>query len=275
MDCLGLAAEGPDARPFNGPYRGATLSRVAFPIGGIGAGMFCLEGSGAISHVSLRHRMEFFHEPTVFAAVHVAGDEGREPVSKVLEGPIPEWKYFGRAGTGNGGTGTTYGLPRFHEAEMLARFPFAEITLRDAAVPLQVSITGWSPFTPPDADPSSAPVGALEYRFENLTQRPLNAVFSWNARNFLGNGSIGPIAGGFVLDAASGDERDRQTALAVFVPQEQVTVDHCWFRGGWWDPLTIAWHNVSQGKPVDNPPVEANAPGASLAVPLTLAPGQQ
>jgi uncharacterized protein (DUF608 family) len=270
-----LAAEAAEARAFNGPYRGATLSRVAFPIGGIGSGMFCLEGSGAISHVSLRHRMEFFHEPPIFAAVHVAGDEGREPVARVLEGPIPDWKYFGRAGTGNGGTGTTYGLPRFREAEMLARFPFAEITLRDPAVPMQVSVTGWSPFTPPDADPSSAPVGAIEYRLKNITQRPLQAVFSWNTRNFLGNGSIGPIDGGFVLYAAAGAERDRQTALAVFVPEEQVTVDHCWFRGGWWDPLTIAWDNVSQGKPVDNPPVEANAPGASLAVPITLAPGQE
>jgi len=34
--------------------------------------------------------------------------------------------------------------------------------LRDAAVPVSVEITGWSPFTPPDADPSSLPAGELE-----------------------------------------------------------------------------------------------------------------
>lgn len=272
---LTWAAEVPETRPFNGPYRGATLSRVAFPIGGIGSGMFCLEGSGAISHVSLRHRMEFFNEPPIFAAVYVAGSEGREPVARVLEGPIPEWKYFGGPGTGNGGAGTTYGLPRFGDAEMVARFPFAEIALRDPAVPMDVTVTGWSPFTPPDADPSSAPVGAMEYRFQNTSQEPLQAVFSWNTRNFLGNGSIGPIDGGFILYAATGDQRANQTALAVFAPDEQVVVDHCWFRGGWWDPLTIAWHNVSEGKLVDNPPVDANAPGASLAIPLNLAPGQE
>ncbi|MBN1766244.1 MAG: hypothetical protein JW860_13370 [Sedimentisphaerales bacterium] len=30
---------------YNGPYTGTNLNRVAFPIGGIGAGMICLEGT--------------------------------------------------------------------------------------------------------------------------------------------------------------------------------------------------------------------------------------
>ena len=38
------------ARPYNGSYSGPHLNRVAFPIGGIGAGMICLEGTGAFSH---------------------------------------------------------------------------------------------------------------------------------------------------------------------------------------------------------------------------------
>ena len=36
-------------REYNGLYEGPYLNRVAFPIGGIGAGMICLEGTGAIS----------------------------------------------------------------------------------------------------------------------------------------------------------------------------------------------------------------------------------
>ena len=43
-------------RAFNTPYSGAFLNRLAFPIGGIGAGMFCLEGTGAISHMSIRNK---------------------------------------------------------------------------------------------------------------------------------------------------------------------------------------------------------------------------
>src|SRR6266568_4059015 len=42
-------APGAPARAFNGPYTGEHLHHVAFPLGGIGAGMVCLEGAGARS----------------------------------------------------------------------------------------------------------------------------------------------------------------------------------------------------------------------------------
>ena len=47
---------------FNGKYQKEYLDKIAFPIGGIGAGMFCLEGTGAISHVSLRHHPDVMNE---------------------------------------------------------------------------------------------------------------------------------------------------------------------------------------------------------------------
>ncbi len=35
-------------RVYNGSYAGPYLNRLAFPIGGIGAGMICLEGTSAV-----------------------------------------------------------------------------------------------------------------------------------------------------------------------------------------------------------------------------------
>ena len=93
-------AAGASRRPYNGPYSGETLSRVAFPLGGMGAGMLCLEGTGALSHVSLRHRPDIFNEPCVFAAVCLKGDPN---LARVLEGPVPGWKRFGLKDSGNGG----------------------------------------------------------------------------------------------------------------------------------------------------------------------------
>src|SRR5690554_1089976 len=66
---------------FNSPYEGEHLNRVALPLGGLGAGMLCLEGTGALSHVSLRHRPEIFHEPCVFSALSIKGTPG---MAKVL-----------------------------------------------------------------------------------------------------------------------------------------------------------------------------------------------
>src|SRR5204862_4949004 len=54
-------------REFNSPYTGTHLNQVAFPLGGIGAGMICLEGTGALSHLSLRNRPDVYNEPCVFA----------------------------------------------------------------------------------------------------------------------------------------------------------------------------------------------------------------
>ena len=68
----------PAARAFNGPYTGEHLRHVAFPLGGIGAGMVCLEGTGALSHVSLRHRPDVYNEP---ARVRRRVPEGRHPAT--------------------------------------------------------------------------------------------------------------------------------------------------------------------------------------------------
>jgi hypothetical protein len=60
---------------FNGNYTGEFLDRVSFPIGGIGAGMFCMDGTGSISHMSVNNKPEVFNEPFMFAAINVKGFE--------------------------------------------------------------------------------------------------------------------------------------------------------------------------------------------------------
>ncbi len=272
--CLG-PGKGTSPRAYNGPYEGARLNRPAFPIGGIGAGMFCLEGTGTISHVSLRNQIQFTNEPCAFAAITV---KGATNATRVLEGPVPGWKLFGPAGTGNGASGASYGLPRFERASFLARFPFATVTLDDPDIPLDVALTGWSPFIPGNSADSSLPVGALEYVFHNPTNAPIEALFSFNTKNFMAAGSrtdsIGPIANGFVLLEKGTEKKPSDAgALAVFVDDPGAVVDHGWFRGGWWDALTLAWKSVQEAKPVDNPPLDGPSPGASLYVPLTIEPG--
>lgn len=275
------AAAGPGRaagrHPYNGAYAGDHLNRIAFPIGGIGAGMVCLEGTGAISHLSVRNQIDFFNEPCSFAALCIKDPGGN--VAKVLEGPVQDWKIFGAAGTGNGAVGKPYGLPRFDEASFLARFPFATVTLTDKEVPLKVELTGWSPFVPGEADASSLPLGALEYRFANPTNRAISAVFSYNTKNFMDAGdgdTILPIEGGFVLwQPGTEANPEREGGFAIFVDDDETVVDHCWFKGGWWDSLTLAWRNVAQGNVVANPPQKGSSPGASLFVPFTLKPGQE
>jgi len=247
-------------------------------MGGIGAGMICLEGTGALSHVSLRHKPEVFNEPLIFGALYVKG----APVARVLEGPAPMWKAFGPADSGGGGYNKSYGLPHFTEAEFTVRFPFGLIRLKDVSMPVEVDITGWSPFTPGNAGDSGLPVCALEYRFRNISAAPVEAVFSYHAANLMATGResgacVKEMAGGFLLLQPPKEKPADEGAFAAFVPEADTVSDCAWFRGGWFDALTILWKHVSASDVVSQLPHTEGDPGGggSLYLPFTLAPGEE
>ncbi len=263
-------------RPYNTAYKNEYLNRVAFPVGGMGAGMFCMEGTGSISHISVRNKPEIFNTPAMFAAISVKGSKNG---AKLLEGPVPDWKKFGQLDAGNGATGATTGLPRFRNASFNAKFPFAYLDISDPDLPLKIQVTGWSPFIPTDDDNSSLPVGAMEYKFTNTGNSSVEAVFSFNSKNFLkidkGKNAIRSIKNGFVLSEEGITEKPYKTDFAIFTNDDATKVDHCWFRGGWWDPLTMAWNAVKNGEVKSVAPVDNDAPGASIYVPFTIAPGKE
>jgi len=276
-----VASQGNPLPPRQTRFENEALSRVAYPLGGIGAGMICLEGTGALSNVSIRNRPDLFNEPCVFAAIALPGSRA---TARVLEGPVPGWKIFGMPNSGLGEGDHTYGFPRFGNASFAARFPFGTVSLSDPDLPVTVELTGWSPFTPGDANNSSLPMMALEYRFTNHSDGPIDAVFSFNARNFLPPSDQHPQAvrkldGGFILWCGGTEQKPwDEAAFAVTASEPGLKVNHAWFRGGWFDALTMAWKDVASGAAFDRPPVPSNeqpSPGATLFVPFTLSPREQ
>ena len=264
-------------RAYNGPYEGAYNNRIAFPIGGMGTGMFCMEGSGALSHMSIRHKPDLFNEPSMFAAISI---NGLEKGAKVLEGPVPDWKKFGQRGAGNGSGGNTYGLPRFSDVTFEARFPFGIIQLSDQDIPLEIKITGWNPFIPNDPDNSSLPVGGIEYQFKNTSNQTLEGTFSYNAKNFLiergGENSINKLKNGFILsEKGTKDNPSLKADFAIACNEPGTVVDYCWFRGGWFDPLTMIWESIKSGELKQVDPVAKDAPGASIYVPFRIGAGEE
>jgi len=249
------------AHEFNGLFTGENLSHVAFPIGGLGAGMFCLEGTGALGSFSIENKPDVNRCPNVFAAIAWGG------AFRVLEGPVPERKVFG-PDAGNGLSGKNYGLPRFPDCGFLGRFPFAHISLSDDNVPFRVNVTGFSPFAAREDFVSSLPFGALEYEFIGTDAEERGMTFYFQCENWFGEGSeIFPIQNGFVL-------RKKGTDFCVFAG-EAADIDAAWFRGGWWDAFTTVVSRMEKGlggsKTLDNP---KEAKGATLSVPFVLAPGQ-
>ncbi len=272
------------SRDFNQTYHGPFLNKVAFPLGGMGAGMICLEGNGCISNVSVRNTPEVFNEPFMFAAISI---KGNKKAAKVLEGPVPANKIFGSPNTGNGAGQTSYGFPRFKNASFNARFPFGQVELQDDQIPLKITLTGWSPFVPTDEDNSSLPVAAMEYEFKNTSNQTIEGVFSYHAYNFMkierpsefggqhkNGGSIQKIKNGFVLaQKCFPDKPHYKGDFGIFTTDKDVVVDHSLFRGGWFDARSIIWKDIEEGN-LPNDGIKENSPGASLYIPIKLKAGE-
>ena len=191
------------------------IEHIAYPIGGLGSGMFAIEGTGAISHMSLHHQPDLFNEPCMFAAIHV---DGLENGTKVVEAPVPDYKKYGRRDCGQGLPNTTYGLPHFTHGEFIARFPFT-----------------------------------------NTSKSELSAVFSYNSRNIMyctddAEAQTYAMPCGAVFNQTAPAGRPQlEGHFAIFAPEDDPSVDCCWFRSGWWDPMRMAWYvpvsDVRHGEP--------------------------
>ena len=279
------------ARPFNGAYRGAYLNQIAFPLGGMGAGMLCLEGCGALSKFSLHHRPNLASQPIIFGAICI-----KQPDSlvRVLEGPIPGWKlepHIFEDDMPRAPACVTWGLPRFRNATFEARFPFGSVRLNDDDMPVEVEVTAWSPFSPLDADNSSLPVASLEYTFVNRGSVPIEAVFSFNAENFMADPQIRSApdpksldriqstSGGFILyGPGAPNHLSDEGSCAVWVDDPGAKVNHAWYGDGlglFFDSVQMVWRDISSGKCYAREPLPNRASlGASIFVPFTLAAGK-
>src|SRR5208282_1432472 len=74
-DGPGPAAVQPPPRGPGSSFSGEQLDQIAFPMGGIGAGMICLEGTGSLTNVSVRNQPMVQNQPGLFAALSLGGPE--------------------------------------------------------------------------------------------------------------------------------------------------------------------------------------------------------
>lgn len=289
----GAAGTSAELQRLHGCYSGSTLDEIAFPLGGIGAGMICLEGGGAISRISLHNRPNLAFAPRVFGAISILGPT---PIALVLEGPVPVWKVRPAFENDTSAVGGHEGVPRFARASFRASFPFATVSLADPQVPLETDITAWSPFCPGDADSSSLPVSGLEYRFVNRTAASVEAVFSFNAENFMAEARdrmefvfarpqvlnrITSTKGGFVLSGRAAQNSAWPNGdCAIWTDDPNAQVNHAWFSGPPEESsvgsLQILWSDIETGRMTSRAPMtHDSAPGASIFVPFKLNAGEE
>ncbi|MDX2109713.1 MAG: GH116 family glycosyl hydrolase [Verrucomicrobiota bacterium] len=267
--------------------------QVAFPVGGMGAGCVCFNGYGGFQDYSIRNKPALSalpdgHDATQDMAFAVLRVAGKKPVCKLVEGPVPVEKIYslGLQGQGYRKGGNT-GLPRFAECAFTGAFPFATVELKDPDVPVGVSVTAWNPFIPLDADASGLPLAVVEYTLTNRTRKPVTCELSFHLSHFshrtqwnkpeTSRNSVIPRAGVSMTNLEPGTSEDFGSA-ALMALLHKPKIKAMWFRGGWFDSISVLWRELSEGTFTTNDGSLAEkctgANGGSVLVPVELAPGE-
>ena len=168
-------------------YDQAHLYRVALPLGGIGTGSVSLGGRGELrdwemmnvpgkgfSTVADGNNAPFF-------AIYTRDATG-DSRTRLLAGSLYPQEYYHFKGT----PVNHHGLPRFREASFAAAYPFGQVSLADASMPVKVRIKGFNPLIPGDAEDSGLPIAVLSYEVTNVTGEDIEVAVCGAIRNFIG-----------------------------------------------------------------------------------------
>jgi len=283
-----LMSHGPQ-RTFCGP----ALREIAFPLGGIGTGCISLGGRGQLRDWEIFNRPNQGFRPAFTFATLRAQADGAEPITRVLESPVPP-PYSGPHGIDhmNG-----EGLPHLASNTFRGEYPFAWLDFPDGAMPLKVGLEAFNPFIPLNDADSGLPVAILTYTIENVGSTPVSAVLAWTMQNVIGYACSGPLnradmggnrnayraadgLRGFLLDSAkesAAPERAGTMALATPWPDVTYAAD---LGPGWdfdtghafWD--AIAGRGAFDDSAANEPTPDGQTCVCALGAKVTLQPGE-
>lgn len=177
----------PSEWPVLKQYDGQHLYQVALPLGGIGTGTVSLGGRGELRDWEImnvpakKYSTVTTGNNAPFFAIY-AQPEGGEATTTLLSGPLYPQEYLHYEGR----PVNHHGMPRFAEASFDAAYPFGQVHLSDSALPVKVTIKGFNPLVPGDADASGLPVAVLSYVVENTTDKAVDVSVCGSMRNFVG-----------------------------------------------------------------------------------------
>ncbi|GIF72139.1 GH116 family glycosyl-hydrolase [Asanoa siamensis] len=284
---------------FPRPPLGPDATAAAFPLGGIGTGNVSVGARGDLRDWELGNRpAKGTRLPFSFFAIRSAF-AGREPVTKVLEGPLTG-PHEGDQGYD---AGRLAGLPRLASSAMRGEYPLLHIDFADPEVGVDVTLTAFTPLVPLDADASGVPGAVLRYTVRNPTAEPVEVTIAgslanqvgisgWNVFHFpeyAGNprntwfAEPGLCGIAFANDLDADDLRHGTVALATTDPA--VTAKPQWLSGFWQDGVQVFWDELrSTGRlsaegefSLDAPPYPewfTKLRVGSLAIAHPLAPGE-
>ncbi|HDS06822.1 MAG TPA: hypothetical protein ENO05_04275 [Bacteroides sp.] len=272
-------------------YDAGHVDRIALPLGGIGTGTVSLGGRGNLRDWEIMNRPAKGYNPgprfDVAPFFVLYTESGDEKDTRLLEGPVPEYAYEGSRGVN---TVPNHGMPRFEKSTFDAAYPFGQVNLFRAGLPVKVRIRGFNPLVPADVDKSSIPLAALTIGLMNTSDREVDASVCFSMQNFIGeDGFSGTslqnrnefreeegIAGIFMYSEGVDPAAEQWGTMAVTTRNgSQVTCRTSWRKADWGAHLLDFWDDFSaDGMLEERSPTGEDKPMASLASKVRLQPGE-
>ncbi len=281
--------------PFR--YEGPRAKAISFPLGGIGTGSIGLSGTGRLVD------WEIFNRPNKngyngFSFFALRGESrGEVEFARVLTGDLAG-PYSGDGevlyrGFGFGpGRETMAGFPHFSRSSFLGKFPIAEVSLTDPSVPCDVVLTAFNPFIPLQEDESSIPAAILSYRVTNRADHALDLTLAAVLANPFLREPVNTYQDhgdfrGIRLDSRAFDADESAPArgnLCISTDERDVSWQEYWYRGEWFDNITVFWRELCTPGAFTNRTFPARRPDSgistyniqdecTLAARRTVAPG--
>lgn len=278
-------------------YRGDALRELAFPLGGIGTGSVSLGGRGELRD------WEIFNRPgkgrslpfSFFALWAQRADEA--PVARVLE----RRRFTPHIAPRGLPVGSAAGLPRLSEVEFRGEYPFAWLSFRDDALPVEVELEAFTPFVPLDADASGVPGALFNWTLTNSGSEDVRVSLALSQLNPVGYDGRSPLLGrrNARFGGNRNEFRDAGDVRGIFMTGETVSPTdpgagslaitttwptvhgmERWERSGWYDDLQGFWDAFrADGQPSadgETTPTPAGTTDVgSLCLLATIEPGDR
>lgn len=253
-------------------YREARTKEISFPLGGIGTGCIGLAGNGRLIDWEIYNRPSkgstngFSH----FAIRAEAG--GKVLDARILHGDLhppytgsftqPAYNSFGFGPP----RGFLSGMPHFRTCTFRGEFPVAELSFADERFPGRVTLTGFNPFIPLDEKDSEIPGAFFEIAVRNTSSRRITYTVCCSVKNpFAKDVAVnrmqrrGTASMITLRPHTIGSDEPGYGELCVATDAAEASFQEYWYRGSWFDDLTIYWKDLTTPGPFANrsyPPAE-------------------
>ena len=157
------------------------------PLGGIGTGTVSLGGRGELRDWEImnvpgkKYSTVTTGNNAPFFAIYTKPEKG-EAQTTLLAGALYDQEYLHYEGR----PVNHHGLPRFKNSSFDAAYPFGQVHLSDKEIPVKVTVKGFNPLVPGDAEASGIPIAVLCYEVTNTSQTPVDVSICGSIRNFIG-----------------------------------------------------------------------------------------